>query len=367
MSVTRRGFLAAVGAAGVSTTALGRASAEPGKAASSAMSTVYIGSFTDPGLAVGTVDDATGELAVGGSIAVAHASFLAYNADRTRLYTTNEQDDGGVTALSVTNPANPVVLNRQSSRGSTPTHVSVHQSGYLLTANYGDGTVVVHRIAEDGSLGESTGLVQHQGTDREPHAHQIVTDPSGQWVLAVDLGADSVYVYALDADAGTLTKHQQLSLPTGAGPRHLAFHQNGALAYVLGELRAEITVCAWDAAAGRLTAGQVVPTVPPDAPGPNYPSEIAVSSDGRFVYAANRGENTIAAFSTDGDQLTHLGNTPCGGDWPRHFTLSPDETRVYVSNQNANTINVLPRDPETGQLTESASSTAVQSPGIVLF
>jgi 6-phosphogluconolactonase len=361
MSVTRRGFLAAVGAAGVGSMALGRASAEPG----GLVSTVYIGSFTDPGLAVGTVDDATGALTVGDPVDVAHASFLAYNADRTRLYTTNEQDDGGVTALDVTDPAKPVVLNRQSSRGSTPTHVSVHPAGYLLTANYGDGTVVVHRIAEDGSLGESTDLVQHQGTDREPHAHQILTDPSGQWVLAVDLGADSVYVYALDTDAGTLSQQQQLTLPTGAGPRHLAFHPNGTLAYVLGELRAEITVCAW--ADGQLTAGQVIPTVAPDAPGPNYPSEIAVSSDGRFVYAANRGENTIAAFSVAGDQLTHLGNTPCGGDWPRHFTLSPDETRVYVSNQNANSVDVLPRDPQSGQLGESVASTPLEAPGIVLF
>lgn len=334
---------------------------------SGSLSTVYIGSFTDPGLAAGSVDDATGELAVGASVDVAHASFLALNADRTRLYATNEQDDGGVTALDVTDPANPVVLNSQSSRGSTPTHVSVHPSGsYLLTANYGDGTVVVHRIAEDGSLGESTDLVQHQGTDREPHAHQIVTDPSGQWVLAVDLGTDSVYVYGLDTDAGTLTQQQQLALPTGAGPRHLAFNPAGTLAYVLGELRAEITVCAWDPA-GQLTAGQVIPTVSPDAPDPNHPSEIAVSSDGRFVYAANRGENTIATFSASGDQLTHLGNTPCGGDWPRHFTLSPDETSVYVSNQNANSINVLPRDPETGLLSESTASTEIEAPGIVLF
>lgn len=370
MSLTRRGFLAAAGTVGVGTVIVGRASASNGKAAmSSELSTVYIGSFTTTGLAVGTVDDATGELAVAGTVdGVPNASFLAFSSDGSRMYATNEEDDGGVTALDLSDPASPVVLNRQSSRGSTPTHVSVHPSGrYLLTANYGDGTVVVHGIADDGSIGESTDLIQHQGSDREPHAHQILTDPSGQWVLAVDLGADSVYVYALDAETGKLSQNQQLTLPTGAGPRHLAFHPESGLAYILGELRAEITVAAWDATAGELTPGQVIPTVPPDAPGDNFPSEIAVSSDGRFVYAANRGENSIAAFSTDADQLTHLGNTPCGGDWPRHFTLSPDETRVYVSNQNANSVNWLPRDPETGLLSESAGNTSIEAPGIVVF
>lgn len=315
-----------------------------------APSTVYLGCFGGD-LRTGEVDDG-GVLSVTGTVAgVPDASFLAFH-DRF-LYTTNE-GQGRVTAIDRTTNT---VLNTASTGGSGPTHLSVHPDGHLLTANYSSGSVAVHTLNEDGTIGARTDLVQHEGTDRDPHAHQILPDPSGQWVLAVDLGADSVYVYGL-AD-GRLTEHQQLRLPTGAGPRHLAFHPDGSRVYVLGELRPEITVATWED--GTLTPGQVIPT----APTGNFPAEIAVSSDGRFVYASNRGDNTIAAFTVTDDGLTTLGSTPTGGNWPRHFALSQDERRVYVSNQNSGTVTWLPRDPATGTLSGMEGSVAVPSVGIV--
>jgi 6-phosphogluconolactonase len=350
----RREFL---GAAGLATAAFAFARTAGTIAEESVgESTVYIGAF-GADLRTGAVDD-TGKLTVTGAVAgVPDASFLAFH-DRF-LYTTNEQQNGRVTAIDRTTNT---VLNSQPSRGGGPTHLSVHPSGkHLLTANYGDGTVVVHPLAEDGTIGASTDLVQHHGAGRAPHAHQVRTDPSGQWVLAVDLGADSVYVYGL-AD-GKLTQHQQLTLPTGAGPRHLTFHPDGTRAYILGELRPEITVATWDAAAGTLTPGQVIPT----AQAGNFPAEIAISADGRFVYASNRGDNTIAAFTVSDDRLTTLGATPTGGEWPRHFTLSPDERRLHVSNQNSGTVTWLPRDPVTGVVGAAEGSTPVPSVGIVAF
>jgi 6-phosphogluconolactonase (cycloisomerase 2 family) len=315
----------------------------------SAPSTVYLGSF-GADLRTGEVAD-DGTLTVTGSVAgVPDASFLAFH-DRF-LYTTNE-GQGRVTAIDRTTNA---VLNTRSSGGAGPTHVSVHPSGHLLTANYTSGSVAVHALDDDGSIGEQTDLVRHEG-DRDPHAHQVL--PSGEWVLAVDLGTDSVYVYGL-AD-GKLTQHQQLRLPAGAGPRHLAFHPTEPLVYILGELRPEITVARWED--GTLTPGQVIPT----AGDGNFPAEITVSADGRFVYASNRGDNTIAAFAVSGDQLTALGATPTGGDWPRHCTLSPDERWMYVSNQNSGTVTWLPRDPATGTLGASAGSAAVPSVGIVAW
>lgn len=313
-------------------------------------STVYLGCFgTD--LRTGEIDGG-GVLTVTGAVAgVPDASFLAFH--HRFLYTTNEAQ-GRVTAIDRTTNT---VLNSRQSGGAGPTHVSVHRDGYLLTANYTSGSVAVHRLNDDGTIGERTDLVQHEGTDRDPHAHQILPTPSGEWVLAVDLGTDSVYVYGL-AD-GTLTQHQQLRLPTGAGPRHLAFHPTEPFVYVLGELRPEITVAAWDE--GTLTPGQVIPT----APEGNFPAEIAVSADGRFVYASNRGDNTIAAFTVTDDRLTALGSTPTGGDWPRHFTLSPDEQRIYVSNQRSGTVTWLPRDPATGTLGTVEGSAPVESVGIV--
>lgn len=337
---------------------------------------MYIGSFStwgEPpgrGLDVGLADLRSGRLALTGTVDnIPDPSFFAFSRDRRFLYSTNELvPDGAVTALDVAEPQDPVVLNRQPTRGAGPTHLSVHPTGrFLLTANYTDGTVVVHRLDRDGRVGESTDLVRHEGTEREPHAHQVLTDPSGRWVVAVDLGADSVFVYRLHTATGKLDLRQQLRLPTGAGPRHLAFHPSGRFAYILGELRSEITVAAWDFAAGRLTPGQVIPTAAPGTT--NFPAEIVVSRDGRFVYASNRGENTIGMFTTHdgGRRLAFARSTPTGGDWPRHFTLSPDERWVYVANQRSNTVNWLPRDPGTGKIGASAGSVPVNNVGIVVF
>lgn len=377
-SIGRRRFLGAVGGlgvAGVGSVVLG---GTVGASTRGRASTVYIGTFSsfgDPpgtGLQVGQVDRLTGALSVTRHVdGVPDASWFAFSLDRRTLYSTNELvPDGAVTALDITDERRPVIRNAQPTHGAGPTHISVHPSGrFLFAANYTDGTVAVLRLRPDGSLGEFTDLVRHIGTDREPHAHQVLTDPSGRWVVAVDLGADSVFVYRLNLAGGKLALHQQLHLPVGAGPRHLAFHPRGQFAYILGELRSEITVAAWDPARGRLTPGQVIPTVGPNAPSPNFPAEIAVSRDGRFAYASNRGENSIATFTVldSGRRLALTASTPTGGDWPRHFTLSPDERWLYVANQRSNAITRLPRDPATGRLGPSAGSTTANTVGIVLF
>lgn len=323
------------------------------------MSTAYIGSFAPgPGLSVGRVDPRTGELTVTGTVPdVPDASFLAFGLDRRVLYTTNEQaPDGSVTALDLTDPGHPVPLGRVSTRGATPTHLSVHTSGrYLLTANHGTGSVAVHPLDP---LGAASDLVELGG-----HAHQVLTDPSGRWVLAVDLGTDTVHVLRLDLTTGTLRPRDRLCLPAGSGPRHLAFHPFGRHVYILGESRPEITVAGWDPAVGALTPGQVVPL-----PGP-FPAEIIITRDGRFGYATNRGENTVTvlALHDSGARLELAGAAPTGGDWPRHLTLSPDERWIYVANQRSDTITRLPRDPSSGTLGPPANPVPTISPAVMLF
>ncbi|WP_020672008.1 lactonase family protein [Amycolatopsis nigrescens] len=369
----RRKFLGAVGAAGIGTIVTARAAGA--ETAGRGGGVVFVGSYTSSPPAGHGLDVASrsgAALRLERTVpSVPDASWFALSANRSVLYATNELvPDGAVTALSLRAPANPRVLNTQPSKGSAPTHLSVHPSGrYLLTANYGSGSVVVHPIRQDGSLAEVSDLAQHTGAERDAHAHQVVTDPSGRWVLAVDLGADSVYVYRLDLGTGKLTKHEQVVLPSGAGPRHLAFHPGGRVAYVLGELRAEVTVAAWDAARGKLTLGEVVPTVDANAPVPSYPGEIAVSPDGGFVYASNRGEDTIATFAVrdSGRAISRVGNVATGGVWPRHFTLDPSGRWIYVSNQRSGTVNWLPRDPKTGLPGRSQGSLAVPSVATVLF
>jgi 6-phosphogluconolactonase len=368
----RRAFLGTAGAVGIGTmlgTGVARAAAQRG-----GRQVVYVGSYTSTppaGRGLDVARDAGSALTLERTVpGVPDASWFAVSGHV--VYSTIEQDpSGSVAALDIRDPANPRPLGTQPTNGSLPTHLSVHPSGrYLLTANYGSGSVVVHPILRDGSLGEPTDLASHVGPERDPHAHQVIIDPSGRWVLAVDLGADSVYVYKLDLGTGKLVQHHQVLLPSGAGPRHLAFHPNGRVAYIVQELRSEITMAAWQPRRGVLTLGEVVPTVGPDAPNPNYPGEIAVSRDAQFVYASNRGENSVATFAVleGGWRLRRLGeNVPTGGDWPRHLALDAGGRRVFVSNQRSGTVTCLPRDPGTGALGQATPAFSVPSVAVVHF
>jgi 6-phosphogluconolactonase len=365
--LNRRMFLGATGA-------LALATGVPASAHGRAVSTVYIGSFTSwgppagPGFQAGTVDTTSGKLSITGGVpGIVDPSWFTYSQDGRILYSTIESDPGKVAAFDISDPQRPRVLNSAEVKGAGPTHISLH-GPHLLAANYTSGSVSVLSLQNDGRVGAVTDVVEHSGDNRDAHAHQVVTDPSGRWILSVDLGADSVYVYSLDL-AGKLKLNQQVKLPVGLGPRHLAFHPNGKYAYILGELRSEVTVAAWDAASGRLTAGQVISTLGGTTPPENYPGEIQISPDGRFVYASNRGHESIATFTVgeEGKRLTFVNTTPSGGSWPRHFTLDPTGRWVYVCNQRAGTVNWLPRDPSTGKLDTSAGSVAVNNVGIVSF
>lgn len=335
-----------------------------------------MGSFTSSGkprghgLSTGVVDLTTGQYMITGNIeGVVDASFLALSPDRRTLYATNERvPQGTVTALDVASDASrPRILNKQKTGGSGPTHLTVHPSGrYLLTANYGDGTISVHSLSANGRIEASTDIVRHQN---KSHAHQVLTTPNGKWVVGVDLGTDSIFVYGFDLASGKLHRHQHLQLPEGLGPRHIVFHPGGDHAYILGERRSEITVAAWDAAAGRLVPGQVIGTLGKAAPKRNYPAEIQISRDGRFLYASNRGHDSIAMFriQPSGEHLVFGGTVSCGGDWPRHFTLDPSERWIYVANQKSNSVAYLPRDPETGTLGLPGGSETVNSVAMLLF
>lgn len=346
------------------------------KAGESDQRIVYLGSYTSSGkprgrgLQIGVVHRKTGRLTITGHVeGVPDASFLTLSPDRRTLYATNERTPKGtVTALDVaSDPKRPRLLNKQTAGGSGPTHLSVHPSGrYLLTANYGDGTIAIHPLSVDGGIDAPTDIVRHQ---KKSHAHQLFTAPGGQWVIAVDLGTDSIFVYGFDLTSGRLQPHQHLQLPAGLGLRHMAFHPAGHHAYILGERRSEITVAAWDAAAGRLTPGQVIGTLGDAKPKRNYPAELQISRDGRFLYASNRGADSIAMFRIEpsGEQLVPGGTMPCGGAWPRHFVLDPSERWLYVANQKSNSVTWLPRDRENGKLGPAAGSAAVNSVAMLLF
>lgn len=317
----------------------------------------YIGSFTSAGgrgVLAADVDGETGELTVtGGSDAVADPSFLALAGPV--LHAVSETEAGAVAAFDVTGPAPRPLGAPVPVDGAGPTHLAL-AAGHLLTANYTSGSVTALPLAEDGTARPATAVLRHEGSgpvaDRQsrPHAHQVLPDPSGRWVVSVDLGTDSVRICALDPATGKLTLHGETTLRPGTGPRHLAFHPAGTHAYVLNELEPTLTVCRWDAAKGVLEPLGETPVVPEGTTGPSYPSEVVVAPDGRFLWAAVRGDDTLAvlALGTDGAEAGLVATVPCGGTWPRDLTLDPSGRRLYAANERSGDVTWFTLDPETG-------------------
>ncbi|MCL6288437.1 lactonase family protein [Streptomyces sp. 43Y-GA-1] len=333
-----------------------------GPAAPRATRPLLLGTYTSEaggGTGIGTAvyDTGTGAITTGPAITgVENPSYLALHPSGSTVYAVAEQDAGAVTAVALAPDGTYELLGTRPTGGSGPTHLSVHPSGdWLLSANYTSGSVAVHPIAADGSLGERTDLVTHSSPppgpgQGGPHAHQIVTSPDGGHVLAVDLGTDTVYTYALDESAGTLTEISRAALAPGSGPRHLAFHPGGRFAYLACELDDTMVVCGYDPATGALTPGPGQSTG--TGSGTSYPAQPVVTGDGAYVYLANRGHNSLTRYAVedDGAALRLLDTVPVGGDWPRQLALSPDSSLLFAANQRSSTVTVFAVGPD-GSLT----------------
>lgn len=339
------------------------APAAPSRPRAAAVRPLFLGTYTSAagggsGVGLATYDPATGAIAGTGTVTgVENPSYLAVHPDGGTLYTVNEQQNGGVTAIALAEDGRHRVLGTRSTGGAGPTHLSVHPDGrWLLSANYTSGSVAVHPIDASGALGERTDLVAHSapppgpGQDG-PHAHQIVTSPDGGHVLAVDLGNDTVYTYRLDTTAGTLAQVSYARLRPGAGPRHLTFHPSGAYAYLANELDNTVVVCAYEPATGLLTPGEPQSTGTPGANG-GFPSQLVVTSNGAFAHLANRGPNTLTRYAVEaaGATLRLLDTVPAGGDFPRQLALSPAGNLLFAANQRSNTVTVFHIDQTGGGL-----------------
>ena len=336
-----------------------------------ALRRAYLGTYTSwsgggTGIGLATYDPVTGQLRSTGVFkGVADPSFIIESADGRTLYAVNERSAGSITAITVGQDGALKVINTQSTGGADPCHLALDPTGrYVLSANYTGGSVSVHPTRPDGGLGQRTDLVRHKGSgpdpDRQkgPHAHQVLPDVHGRHLLAVDLGADAVFSYALTG--GRLILVSTAKFKPGSGPRHLAFHPSGKFAYVAGELDSTIVVSAYDSATGVLRPGQSQRTAPTGVR--NYPAEVLVSADGRFVYLSNRGHDSVAVFAVerDGASLRLVETAPTGGTFPRHITLDPSGRLLFAANQHSNTVTSFRVDRATGTL--SRSGTPLKAP-----
>jgi 6-phosphogluconolactonase len=332
---------------------------------------IYVGSYTSQagggtGIGLGTLD------ALQIAATTDDPSFLARSADGRFLYSVNELEAGRVSAFAVAEDGSLTFLNDQSTGGKHPCHLEVDPTGrFVLSANYSSGSIAIHPILADGSLGEATQYLQRAGSgpnqDRQegPHAHQVTFDRAGEFVLDVDLGSDTVYASRL-SEKGQLEAVSLLEIHPGAGPRHVVFHPGGAAAYVINELDSTLTVCSYTD--GELTAVQTISTRPEGAQGDNFPAEVLISADGRFVYGSNRGDNTIAVFETgaEGLEAELIQTIGSGGTWPRHLAFSKDGTHLYAANESSDTIALFTVDQSSGALTATGTPLTWPKPIFVL-
>jgi len=323
-------------------------------------------------------------------------SWLAFDPSKTHLYAANETatyqgaSSGSVSAFSINRSNGHLTpLNTVGSHGAGPAHLSVHPSGkYVLVANYAGGTVAVLPIGSSGELGSPTDVKEDRGTvgpakaasaprgsfaisgHESPHAHMIQADPAGRFVLACDLGLDRILIWKFDAEKGTLTPNEPafVSLPPGDGPRHFAFHPNGEWMYSLQEEASTLALFHFDRSRGTLTAKQTISTLPKGFAGTNFTSEVMVTPDGRFVYAANRLHDTVAAFSIgSGGVVSWVSEEWTRGDYPRSFNIDPTGNFLYTCNQRGDAIATFRVNRETGRLTFAGQYTPVGTPAIIVF
>lgn len=323
-------------------------------------------------------------------------SHLAINANGTRLYSANETDrvgdrnQGTISGFAI-HPADGSLelLGTAPAGGAGPTYVSIHPSGrYLLVANYFGGSIAVLPISSDGRLGEPADVVEPTGpigptvaTNAPPgsfafsghdrtHAHMIQTDPTGRFVLHVDLGLDKIFIWTLDPQSGKFAPAAApaVSLPPGDGPRHFAFHPNGRWLYSIQEEGSTVVLFDFDQASGGLAPRQTISSLPPGYAGSNFCSEILVSADGRFVYAGNRLHDSIGIFAIGADgQLTFVADVWTRGNYPRSFEFDPSGTFLYCCNQRADNVTVFRVDRQSGMLDFTGHYTPVGNPSCIVF
>ncbi len=327
-------------------------------------------------------DLATGRLGIQGALSgVPNPSFLALRPDGRALYAASEAPGGagGEVCAFGRDPRSGDLapLNRQGAHGRATCHVSLAAGGrYLLATNYAGPTIALYPVRADGGLQPAATVVRHEGSgaharQAEPHPHSATPDPSGRFVYCPDLGIDRVQVYRLDATAGALLPADPPGVGTapGAGPRHLEFHPRLPYAYLINELDSTVVAYAWEAATGALRALQVSGTLPADFRGESTGADIHVHPGGRFVYASNRGHDSIAVFglAADSGRLTPLGHHGSGGRTPRNFALHPGGAWLLAANQGSDALASFGVDAATGRLEPTGHSLALPAPACVVF
>ncbi len=350
--------------------------------------TVWIGTSSakpSQGIYQCTLDSENGKLSESRLAATMNGpGFLALHPKLSVLYAVGGLDGkASVVAYNISREAGKPqlkLLNSLEIGDGGATHVSVDSTGKtLLTAQYGGGSVAVFALTPDGALQTRTALIEHSGGSQQvtgrqdsPHPHWTGFSPDNRFAFVPDLGLDQVMIYKHDAAGATLTPHGHGQAPRGGGPRHMRFHPNGRWIYVLNELDLSVSVFDFDAQAGTMTLTQTMPTVPKEQLAKekfSSCSEVVVHPTGKFVYAANRGHDTVTAFAIDqaSGQLQVIEREHIRGAEPRNFNLDPSGSWLLAAGQNSHTLACFQVNLRSGELVYNQSIIQTPAPICVLF
>ena len=373
-NLSRRDFLITASAATLA------AAAAPSFAASHSQR-VFVGSGTPDGILAYDWDPATAELTpVGVAAKLANVDWITLSSDRRLLYAASEVDSfngkptGAVASFLVAGGA-LTQISAQNSASAGTCHVALDHTGrVLLAADYGGGSTSSFLVT-NGKLSSAVWnehyKVHGPNTDRQQsaHAHFASFSPDNRFAYVNDLGGDCIHIYSLNAATAALTPLAAYQAKPGAGPRTLHFHPNGHTAYSINELDSTVDVLEWHKADGSLTLVTRIALLPAGYTGDTHACDTVISKDGKWVYFANRGNNSIYLFHADEKtgSLTPSGRFDCGGKTPRNFVLDPTERWMLVANQDSNLISVFARNPETGVLAKEGKSYAAAAPMCILF
>lgn len=289
---------------------------------------------------------------------VGSPTYLSSSNDASLLYAVlkEDSDHGGVIALKQTDEGSYATADVSTSEGAPPCYVAYDEkNGFVYAANYHKGQVSVYKTDERGSL-ELTDTVQHSGksvheNQKGPHAHYFDLTPDEKYLIACDLGTDEVLTYEVNEE-GKLSEVDRISVAPGTGPRHIVFHPNGKYAYVFGELSSDVLAFEYDKETGTLNELQTISSIPEEHTEFNGGAAIRISSDGKYIYASNRGHDSIVVYAVQEDGTLELVEyTPTEGETPRDFNLDPSEKFVVVGHQDTDNLTLFERNEETGQLT----------------
>jgi len=345
---------------------------------------VYIGTgSSEPGqgIYVSKFDSSTGTLAEPELAAELKApNFLEIHPSEEFLYTVSRDEEGGyVAAMAIEKPSGKLtMINKVSSKGEGPCHVNLDSRGRVCAiANYSSGSVASFLVKEDGGLSEATGFDQHKGKSvnpkrqEGPHAHSVNFSPDDRFLVAADLGMDKLLVYRVNYETGEISANDPAAaaVDPGAGPRHFTFHPSGKFAYVINEMASTVTAFSYDAEKGAFSSVQTISTLPEGFDGENTTAEVRVHPSGKFLYGSNRGHDSIAVFSIDGEtgKLTPVEQEPTMGAIPRNFNLDPTGKWLLAANQDSGNVVVFAVDQATGELSATGGQVEAPRPMCIRF